>query len=124
MAQVWEAADEVLRRKVAVKVQHPHLGADDTFITRFRQEAVAAARLTHPGIVPIYDTCSDDGLEAIVMELVPARNLRDRLDDDTPLDPWQAAGLAPTVAEAPSAAPRTGLGHRAVKPPNPCPPGA
>src|SRR3546814_6004170 len=53
MAQVWEAADEVLRRKVAVKVQHPHLGADDTFITRFRQEAVAAARLTHPGIVSI-----------------------------------------------------------------------
>src|SRR3546814_17425412 len=90
MAQVWEAADEVLRRKVAVKVLHPHLGTDDTFITRFRQEAVAAARLTHPGIVSIYDTCSDDGLEAIVMELVPGRTLRDRLDDDTPVDPWQA----------------------------------
>src|SRR3546814_11325126 len=87
-------SDEVLRRKVAVKVLHPHLGADDTFITRFRQEAVAAARLTHPGIVSIYDTCSDDGLEAIVMELVPGRTLRDRLDDDTPVDPWQAAGLA------------------------------
>src|SRR3546814_2457399 len=57
-------SDEVLRRKVAVKVLHPHLGADDTFITRFRQEAVAAARLTHPGIVSIYDTCSDDGLRS------------------------------------------------------------
>src|SRR3546814_5953731 len=86
--------------------------------TRFRQEAVAAARLTHPGIVSIYDTCSDDGLEAIVMELVPGRTLRDRLDDDTPVDPWQAAGLAAQVAEALDAAHRAGLVHRDVKPAN------
>ena len=51
MAQVWQATDEVLRRKVAVKLLHPHLLADDTFVARFQQEAVAAARLAHPGIV-------------------------------------------------------------------------
>ena len=57
MAQVWEATDETLARKVAVKILHPHLGADESFVTRFRHEAVAAARLSHAAIVSIYDTC-------------------------------------------------------------------
>jgi len=118
MAQVWEASDEVLRRKVAVKVLHPHLAADESFLTRFRQEAVAAARLTHPGIVAIFDTCSDADTEAIVMELVPGRTLRDRLDEDRPIDPWQAAALAAQVAEALEAAHQAGLVHRDVKPAN------
>ncbi len=118
MARVWEASDEVLRRQVAVKVLHPHLGADESFVRRFRQEAVAAARLGHPGIVSIFDTCSDPGLEAIVMELLPGRTLRDRLDEDPPVDPWQAAGLAAQVAEALAAAHRAGLVHRDIKPAN------
>ena len=92
MAQVWRGTDEVLRRQVAVKLLHPHLAADGSFVTRFRQEAVAAARLAHPGIVAIYDTCSEEGTEAIVMELVHGQTLRQRLDDPTPIDPWQAAG--------------------------------
>jgi len=118
MAEVWQGTDEVLRRRVAVKVLHRHLAADDTFVTRFRQEAVAAARLAHPGIVAIYDTCSEDGVEAIVMELVPGQTLRERLDDETPIDPWQAAGLAAQVAEALEAAHGAGLVHRDVKPAN------
>jgi serine/threonine-protein kinase len=118
MAQVWEGTDEVLQRRVAVKVLHPHLAADATFVARFRHEAVAAARLAHPGIVAIYDTCSDDGVEAIVMELVQGKTLRDRLDDAAPIDPWQAAGLAAQVAEALEAAHRGGLVHRDIKPAN------
>ena len=118
MAQVWRGTDEVLRRKVAVKVLHPHLAADHSFVLRFRQEAVAAARLAHPGIVSIYDTCSESGTEAIVMELVPGQTLRERLDDPTPIDPWQAAGLAAQVAEALEAAHRAGLVHRDIKPAN------
>ena len=118
MAQVWQGTDEVLRRRVAVKLLHPHLAADATFVARFRQEAVAAARLAHPSIVSIYDTCSDGGVEAIVMELVVGRTLRERLDDPTPIDPWQAAGLAAQVAEALEAAHRAGLVHRDVKPAN------
>jgi tRNA A-37 threonylcarbamoyl transferase component Bud32 len=118
MAQVWQGTDEVLRRKVAVKVLHPHLAADASFVLRFRQEAVAAARLAHPGIVSIYDTCSEDGTEAIVMELVPGRTLRQRLDEPNPIDPWQAAALAAQVAEALEAAHRAGLVHRDVKPAN------
>jgi serine/threonine-protein kinase len=118
MAQVWEGTDEILRRRVAVKLLHPHLAADATFVARFRQEAVAAARLAHPGIVSIYDTCSDDGGEAIVMELVPGPTLRQRLDEHVAIDPWQAAGLAAQVAEALDAAHRAGLVHRDVKPAN------
>ena len=118
MAQVWRGTDEVLRRKVAVKLLHPHLAADASFVTRFRREAVAAARLAHPGIVAIYDTCSEAGTEAIVMELVPGQTLRERLDEPTPIDPWQAAGLAAQVAEALEAAHRAGLVHRDIKPAN------
>ncbi|HEX4866703.1 MAG TPA: protein kinase [Acidimicrobiales bacterium] len=118
MAQVWQGTDEVLRRQVAVKILHTHLAADDTFVTRFRQEAVAAARLAHPGIVAIYDTCSEGGVEAIVMELVPGQTLRQRLDDPEPIDPWQAAGLAAQVADALDAAHRAGLVHRDIKPAN------
>lgn len=118
MAQVWQGTDEVLRRKVAVKLLHPHLAADGSFVARFRQEAVAAARLAHPGIVSIYDTCSDAGTEAIVMELVPGQTLRQRLDDPAPIDPWQAAGLAAQVAEALDVAHRAGLVHRDIKPAN------
>ena len=118
MAQVWQGTDEVLRRQVAVKVLHPHLAADATFVARFRQEAVAAARLAHPGIVAIYDTCSEGGLEAIVMELVSGPTLRQRLDDPAPIDPWQAAGLAAQVAEALAAAHHAGLVHRDIKPAN------
>src|SRR5688572_28467521 len=118
MAQVWRGTDEVLQRQVAVKVLHPHLAADESFVARFRQEAVAAARLAHPGIVAIYDTCSEGGTEAIVMELVVGQTLRERLDDPTPIDPWQAAGLAAQVAEALDAAHRAGLVHRDIKPAN------
>ena len=61
MAEVWEATDETLARRVAVKLLHPHLGRDDSFVRRFRAEAVAAARLAHPSIVSVYDTFSADG---------------------------------------------------------------
>ena len=117
MAQVWQATDEVLRRSVAVKILHPHLAADATFVARFRQEAVAAARLAHPSIVNIYDTCSEGGLETIVMELVRGPTLRDRLDEG-PLEPLQAARIAAQVADALDVAHRAGLVHRDIKPAN------
>lgn len=118
MAQVWRGTDEVLRRQVAVKLLHAHLAGDATFVARFRQEAVAAARLAHANIVAIFDTVAENGIEAIVMELVPGRTLRERLDDPEPLDPWQAAGVAAQVADALDAAHRAGLVHRDVKPAN------
>ena len=117
MAQVWRGTDEVLRRSVAVKILHPHLAADDTFVARFRQEAIAVARLSHPAIVSVYDTCSDDSVEAIVMELVRGNTLRHRLDAG-PIDAWSAAGIAAQVAGALDVAHAAGLVHRDIKPAN------
>jgi tRNA A-37 threonylcarbamoyl transferase component Bud32 len=117
MAQVWLGTDEVLRRAIAVKILHQHLAADETFVTRFRHEAIAVARLSHPSIVNVYDTCSDDAVEAIVMELVRGQTLRQRLDDG-PVDPWVAANIAAQVAGALSVAHAAGLVHRDIKPAN------
>jgi eukaryotic-like serine/threonine-protein kinase len=117
MAQVWLGTDEVLRRAIAVKILHQHLADDETFVTRFRHEAIAVARLSHPSIVNVYDTCSDDGIEAIVMELVRGKTLRERLDE-SPIDPWVAANIAAQVAGALSVAHAAGLVHRDIKPAN------
>jgi tRNA A-37 threonylcarbamoyl transferase component Bud32 len=117
MAQVWLGTDEVLRRSIAVKVLHQHLADDDKFVARFRHEAIAVARLSHASIVSVYDTCSDDGIEAIVMELVRGRTLRQRLDEGA-VDPWSAANIAAQVAGALSVAHAAGLVHRDIKPAN------
>ena len=118
MAQVWEATDEVLARRVAVKVLHPHLAADESFIARFRREAVAAARLSHPSIVSIYDTCADDDCQAIVMELVEGATLRELLDERKWLEPGQAVAIIAEVADALETAHQGGVVHRDVKPAN------
>lgn len=118
MAQVWEATDEVLGRQVAVKLLHPHLAGDQAFVQRFRQEAVAAARLSHPGIVGIYDTCSDGFHEAIVMELLDAITLRRHLDEHGALDADTTVRIGLRLLDALEAAHRAGLVHRDVKPSN------
>ena len=118
MAQVWEATDEVLTRRVAVKILHPHLAADSSFVGRFRAEAVAAARLAHPSIVSVYDTFRDQGVEAIVMELVRGTTLRARLDEHGALDVAEVLGIGAQVADALGAAHQTGLVHRDIKPAN------
>jgi eukaryotic-like serine/threonine-protein kinase len=118
MAEVWEAADEILTRPVAIKILLPHLAADEAFVTRFKREAVAAARLSHPNIVAIYDTWADGGVEAIVMELVRGTTLREILDERGALPPRRAVPIAIQVAAALDAAHRQGLIHRDVKPGN------
>jgi tRNA A-37 threonylcarbamoyl transferase component Bud32 len=118
MAQVWEATDAVLGRRVAVKVLHPHLAVDDAFVRRFRQEAIAAARLNNPGIVGVYDTCSDGGREAIVMELLDASTLRQLLDERGALDADTTLRIGLRLLDALEAAHRAGLVHRDVKPSN------
>ncbi len=118
MAQVWEATDETLARKVAVKLLHPHLAADESFVERFRREAVAAARLSHPAIVSIYDTCSDGDVEAIVMELVHGSTLREYLNEHGALEPGQAVAILAEVADALDTAHRSGVVHRDIKPAN------
>lgn len=118
MAEVWEATDTVLDRPVAVKLLHPHLAADPKLRARFHHEAVAAARLVHHAIVAIYDTCDEPGAEAIVMELVRGRTLREFLDERTRLDPVEVVHIGAEVADALACAHRAGIVHRDVKPAN------
>jgi serine/threonine-protein kinase len=118
MAQVWEATDQTLARRVAVKVLHPHLASDDSFVSRFRAEAVAAARLAHPSIVSVYDTFAIDGVEAIVMELVVGTTLRAELDEHGPMRMASVLAVGTQVADALGAAHGAGLVHRDVKPAN------
>lgn len=118
MAQVYEATDETLARRVAVKILHPHLAQDEAFVQRFRAEAVAAARLTHPSIVSIYDTVVDGDVNAIVMELVRGTTLRADIDAHGPLQLSAVLAIGTQVADALAAAHAAGLVHRDVKPAN------
>ncbi len=118
MAQVWRAKDSVLGRDVAVKILHPHLATDVGFLLRFRREAIAAARLSHPSIVAIYDTISDNGIEAIVMELIHGRTLREILDEVSILSEADVIDLGSQISEALGAAHRAGVVHRDIKPSN------
>ena len=118
MAQVWEATDLVLDRRVAVKLLHAHLTDDTTFVERFRREAIAAARLAHPSIVSIFDTYSGEGMEAIVMELVDGITLRQELDRRHSLPPAEAVRIGVAVADALAVAHQSRLVHRDIKPAN------
>ena len=118
MARVWEASDQLLKRRVAVKILHPHLATDDTFVRRFRAEAIAAARLTHPSIVSAYDTVAEGQVNAIVMELVVGTTLRADLDQHGPMKLMALLAVGTQVADALQAAHAAGLVHRDVKPAN------
>lgn len=121
MATVYLATDRRLEREVAVKVMHQHLaegasGAD--FVARFRREARAAARLTHPGLVSVLDQGVDGEVSYLIMEYVPGPTLRRHLDDAGALTLGEALRITDAVLDALAAAHRAGLVHRDVKPEN------
>ncbi|CAM5779895.1 Stk1 family PASTA domain-containing Ser/Thr kinase [Cellulomonas persica] len=121
MATVYLAVDRRLDRDVALKVMHAHLaegtsGAD--FVARFRREARAAARLTHPGLVGVYDQGVDGETSYLTMEYVDGANLRRRLAEQGALSVEESLRVAESVLDALAAAHRTGLVHRDIKPEN------
>lgn len=125
MASVYEAVDTRLDRTVAVKVMHPGLGdattQDDSFARRFVREAKAAAGLSHPNIVAVYDQGRDesgDQTTYLVMEYVPGHTLRDTITKEAPMSPERALAILDPVLSALGAAHRAGLVHRDVKPEN------
>jgi eukaryotic-like serine/threonine-protein kinase len=118
LTSVWRGHDRVLGRDVIVKVLHPELAADPSLRSRFHQEAVNAARLTHPNIVALYDTGEQEGVNYIVMELVEGPTLRDVLSANGPLPPSRAARLACEVIYALEYAHQAGVVHRNLKPAN------
>ncbi len=118
MADVYEGQDTLLNRKVAIKVLHSQFSSDEAFVKRFRREAQAAANLSHPNIVGIYDWGQAHGTYFIVMELVEGRSLRDVLKSEGALLPRRATEIAAEVTAALSVAHQAGLVHRDVKPGN------
>jgi serine/threonine-protein kinase len=111
MTSIWRGHDRVLGRDVAIKVLHPELAADPTFRARFSEEAVNAARLTHPNIVALYDTGEQQGIAYIVSEWVEGANLASLLVQRGPLPPPRAARLASEVAMALDYAHGAGVVH-------------
>src|SRR6202050_4048502 len=100
MAEVYRAHDRLLDRPVALKVLFPELSVDRAFVERFRREAQAAANLSHPNIVPVFDWGEDNGAYFIGMEYVDGRALSAVLRDPTPLPPRQIATIGAGVAAA------------------------
>ena len=118
MASVWQARDEVLARPVAVKVLRRDLTEEPDFFDRFRTEAIAAARLTHPNIISVFDTGVDHGVCFIVMEYFQGRTLRSELDARGALEPGAAVDVMIPVLAALGYAHQAGVVHRDVKPGN------
>src|SRR5271155_139086 len=118
MAEVYRARVQLLARPVALKVLFPELSVDRSFVERFRREAQAAANLSHPNIVPVFDWGEDNGTYFIVMEFVDGRALSSILRTAGPLHPDRAAEIAADVAGALAYAHRHGVVHRDVKPGN------
>lgn len=118
MATVYVATDIRLDRTVAVKVMRRALAEDHGFVTRFEHEAKAAARLSHPNVVAVYDQGSYDGLVFLVMEYVPGHTLRDVIRAHGALEPARALGVIDQVLLALSAAHEAGFVHRDIKPEN------
>lgn len=118
MSTVYLATDQRLERDVALKVLHPHLANDQTFLERLSREAKAAASLSHPHIVGVLDQGEDGHIAYLVMEYVKGHTLRDVLNEQGALPPRLALALIDPVIEGLAAAHGSGLIHRDIKPEN------
>jgi len=118
MAVVYRARDALLNRPVAVKVMRRELVSDANFVERFRREAEAAAALNHPHVATVFDFGEQDGEYFLVMEYLPASNLKRLIEERGPLPPKVALEIAIQVCDALKYAHSNGIIHRDVKPQN------
>ncbi|GGS21936.1 Stk1 family PASTA domain-containing Ser/Thr kinase [Streptomyces griseoviridis] len=118
MATVYRAVDTRLDRVLALKVMHPTLAADGTFVERFIREAKSVARLAHPNVVQVFDQGTDGDYVYLAMEYVSGCTLRDVLRERGALQPRAALDILEPVLAALGAAHRAGFVHRDMKPEN------
>jgi eukaryotic-like serine/threonine-protein kinase len=117
-AHVYAAWDVTLHRRVAVKMLHPALAEDTSFLRRFRSEAQAAAALAHPHVLSVFDWGEDDGGPFLVLEFLGGGSLRDMFDDGRRLSISQTVSIGIQAADGLSYAHGRGFVHRDVKPAN------
>ena len=117
-AHVYLAEDVNLHRKVAIKVLHPALAGDVSFLKRFRAEARAVAALNHPNILQVYDWGEEGGEPYLVLEYLAGGSLRQIYDSGVLLTPEQAVQIGLEAAAGLDYAHRRGLVHRDIKPAN------
>ncbi len=118
MGVVWRAWDTQLQRPVALKTLRANRMADESARLRLIREARTASRLHHPGIVELYDCFEEDDNVYLTMRLIPGRSLSQRLRQDGPLDPKEAARLTLELARALEHAHSRDVIHRDIKPAN------
>ena len=118
MATVYKAKCHVLNRFVAVKVLREEFTTDEEFVKRFNTEAQAAASLTHPNIVSVYDVGSEGDLHYIVMELIKGKTLKEIINEDGKLAWKWSVNVAIQIASALETAHKNHIVHRDIKPHN------
>ncbi|WP_313187445.1 Stk1 family PASTA domain-containing Ser/Thr kinase [Lacrimispora sp.] len=118
MSDVYKALCHKLNRPVAIKVLKEEFSSDSGFVSKFKMEAQAAARLSHPNIVNIYDVVDEGDLHYIVMELIEGITLKNYINKKGCLDVKEAIGVAISVAQGIAAAHEQGIIHRDIKPQN------
>jgi tRNA A-37 threonylcarbamoyl transferase component Bud32 len=118
MGEIYEAMHLRTRRKVAVKLLHPHLVEDSTVLARFRREAEVTGKLGSEHIVQILDVDEDDGQPFLVLELLEGESLATRIKQRGAIDSAQMAAIVDQIASALELAHRAGVVHRDLKPEN------